>query len=180
MLALHELTKNDQVARFSGVRGTVASVTIFSPPDSSSKVIVPRIRVWHCYVTLIFVKEKEANMAKPGTNDRFLETTFQEQGFDMPLPTVVEGVNASGDSFTEKTVLSYISQNGSSFWLTTEVMMGGDLRLTVDLPNDLAEDKDLKLIIKGKVIFLEAPKNQNGRHRVSLKFENKYIIDESK
>lgn len=119
-------------------------------------------------------------MAKPGINDRFLETTFQEQGFDMPLPTVVEGVNASGDSFTEKTVLSYISQNGSSFWLTTEVMMGGDLRLTVDLPNDLAEDKDLKLIIKGKVIFLEAPKNQNGRHRVSLKFENKYIIDESK
>ena len=119
-------------------------------------------------------------MAKPGNNDRFLEATFQEQGFDMPLPTVVEGVNASGDSFTEKTVLSYISQNGSSFWLTTEVMMGGEMRLTVDLPNDLAEDKDLKLIIKGKVIFLEAPKNQNGRHRVSLKFETTYIIDESK
>ena len=56
----------------------------------------------------------------------------------------------------------------------------GELRLTVDLPTSLAEDKDLKLIIKGKVIFLEAPKNQNGRHRVSLKFENKYIIDESK
>lgn len=180
MLALQELTKNDQVTRFPGVKGAVPSVTIFSPPNSSSKVIVPKIQVWHCYVTLIFVKEKEANMAKPRTNERFFEAAFQEEGFDMPLPTVVEGVNASGDSFTEKTVLSYISQNGSSFWLTTEVLMSGELKLTVDLPTSLAEDKDLKLIIKGKVIFLEAPKNQNGRHRVSLKFENKYIIDESK
>ena len=151
-----------------------------SPLDSSSKVIAPQIQVWHCNITLNFVKEKEAIMAKPRPNERFFETAFQEQGFDMPLPTIVEGVDASGESFTEKTVLSYISQNGSSFWLTTEVLMGGELRLTVDLPTNLAEDKDLKLIIKGKVIFLEAPKNQNGRHRVSLKFENKYIIDESK
>ena len=119
-------------------------------------------------------------MAKTRSNERLLDTTFQEEGFDMPLPTGVEGVTASGDSFTEKTVLSYISQNGSSFWLTAELKMGGQLKLTVDLPSSLSEDKELKLIIKGTVIFLEVPKNQNGRHRVSLKFENKYIIDESK
>ena len=119
-------------------------------------------------------------MANTRSDERLINSTFQEEGFDMPLPTIVEGVAASGDSFTEKTVLSYISQNGSSFWLTTEVKMGGDLRLTVDLPSQMDEDKDLKLIIKGKVIFLEAPKNHNGRHRVSLKFENKYIIDERK
>ncbi len=155
-------------------------MTTFSPPNSSSKVIVPEIGLWQCRVTANFVKEKETNMAKTRSNERLLDTTFQEEGFDMPLPTVVEGVTASGDSFTEKTVLSYISQNGSSFWLTAELKMGGQLKLTVDLPSRLSEDKELKLIIKGTVIFLEAPKNQNGRHRVSLKFENKYIIDESK
>ena len=152
----------------------------FSPPNSSSKVIVPEIGLWQCRVTPNFVKEKDANMAKNRSNERLLDTTFQEEGFDMPLPTVVEGITASGDSFTEKTVLSYISQNGSSFWLTAELKMGGHLKLTIDLPSSLSEDKELKLIIKGTVIFLEAPKNQNGRHRVSLKFESKYIIDESK
>jgi len=120
-------------------------------------------------------------MAKPRlTNEKLFNTTFQEHGFDMPLPTLVEGTDAAGTRFTEKTILSYISQNGSSFWLTTEVNMGSELRLTVDLPSKLADGKDLKLIIKGSVIFLEAPKNQNGRYRVSLKFENKYIIDENK
>ena len=49
-----------------------------------------------------------------------------------------------------------------------------------EAPTTLASDKDLKLVIKGRVIFLEAPKHQNSRHRVSLKFENKYIIDEKK
>jgi len=119
-------------------------------------------------------------MAKFGSHRKLLDETFQEQGFDMPLPTLVEGMDAEGSRFTEKTILSYISQNGSSFWLTTTVNMGDELRLTVDLPSQLADDKDLKLIIKGTIIFLEAPKNQNSRQRVSLKFENKYIIDESR
>ncbi len=119
-------------------------------------------------------------MAKIRSHQKLLDETFQEQGFDMPLPTLVEGKDADGNDFIEKTILSYISQSGSSFWLTTKVNMGDDLRLTVDLPSQLADDKDLKLIIKGKIIFLEAPKNQNSRQRVSLKFENKYIIDESR
>jgi hypothetical protein len=143
-------------------------------------VIVLKNILWHLNVTLNFNEEKEASMAKIGSHKKLLDETFQEQGFDMPLPTLVEGTDAEGNGFTEKTILSYISQSGSSFWLTTKVNMGDELRLTVDLPSQLADDKDLKLIIKGKIIFLEAPKNHNSRQRVSLKFENKYIIDESR
>jgi hypothetical protein len=162
-------------------KSVVISFRKFSPPYSSSKVIVPLKHVWQVMITLNFVEEKEANMAKTRLkNERLLDTTLQENGFDMPLPTLVQGNDVSGAAFTEKTILSYISQNGSSFWLTTEVGMESELRLTVDLPTNLADDKDLKLLIKGHVIFIEAPKNQNGRHRVSLKFENKYIIDENK
>lgn len=119
-------------------------------------------------------------MANTRFKNRELDKTFQEQGFHMPLPTLVQGKDTKGNTFSEKTLLSYISQNGSSFWLTTEVALGYDLKLTVDLPPNLTDDKDLKLIIKGKIIFLEAPKNHNSRQRVSLKFENKYIIDEGK
>lgn len=119
-------------------------------------------------------------MANTRFKDKELDKKFQEQGFNMPLPTLVQGKDNLGNRFSEKTLLSYISQNGSSFWLTTEVALGNDLKLTVDLPPNLTDDKDLKLIIKGKIIFLEAAKNHNSRQRVSLKFENKYIIDESK
>lgn len=119
-------------------------------------------------------------MAKARVKDRNADDVFPEKGFKMPLPTLVEGTDSSGNTFSEKTILSYISENGSSFWLTTDVPVDSQLKLTVDLPSRLSENKELKLIIKGKVIFLEAPKNHNSRHRVSLRFENKYIIDESK
>jgi len=101
-----------------------------------------------------------------------------EDGFNLPLSTKVEGVTPSGKSFEENTVLSYISHHGSSFWLKNHVVLGSEMRLSIGLPPKLSEDKSLKLIIRGKVIFIESPKNSEGGQRVSLKFENKYIISD--
>lgn len=110
-------------------------------------------------------------------------TTFSslnEKGFNLPLKTCIEGQDKSGKEFKEKTVLSYISHNGSSFWMNTSVSLGSELKLIVDLPPKLGDEKDLKLVIKGKVIFIEAVKEQNSKKRVSVKFDNKYIIEQSK
>jgi hypothetical protein len=119
-------------------------------------------------------------MPDPKTKKRIINTPINETGFNLPLPTLVQGIDASGKNFQEKTVLSYISNSGSSFWLNTKVTSGSELRLTVDLPSKLSDDKDLKLVIKGEVIFLESPKKENPKLRVSLKFNNKYIIEASK
>jgi len=115
------------------------------------------------------------------SSDKFnMSTALKEQGFNLSLPTLVEGKEESGKAFREKTVLSYISHHGSSFWLSNPVALGSELKLIIDLPPKLADKKDLKLIIKGKVIFVEALKGKNSKQRVSLKFSNKYIIDSEK
>jgi hypothetical protein len=107
------------------------------------------------------------------------ELGYGEQGFSIPLQTLVEGKDKLGNKFNEKTVLSYISHSGSSFWMDNSVPVGGELKLIIDLPPQLSEEEQkLKLIIKGRVVFVEAPKDQDPRHRVSLKFENKYIIQD--
>jgi len=120
-------------------------------------------------------------MAKKLTSIDMNRLGFDEQGFNIPLQTLIEGKDMFGNPFNEKTVLSYISHNGSSFWMANTVPVGSELKLIIDLPPNLSDEKDLKLIIKGRVVFVEAPKDQDPRHRVSLKFENKYIIkkDES-
>ena len=115
-------------------------------------------------------------MAKKLTSIDMNRLGFDEQGFNIPLQTLIEGKDMSGNPFNEKTVLSYISHNGSSFWMANTVPVGSELKLIIDLPPNLSDEKDLKLIIKGRVVFVEAPKEQDPRHRVSLKFENKYII----
>jgi hypothetical protein len=124
--------------------------------------------------------EKEALMSYESSNDFNINTAIKEQGFNLSLPTLVEGQDESGKAFKEKTVLSYISHHGSSFWLTNPVALGSELKLIIDLPPKLADRKDLKLIIKGKVIFVEVIKGKNSKQRVSIKFSSKYIIDSQK
>lgn len=116
-----------------------------------------------------------------GSYDNFnVNTALKEQGFNLSLPTLVEGREESGKTFKEKTILSYISHHGSSFWLTNPVALGSELKLIIELPPKLSDNKDLKLIIKGKVIFVESLKGKNSKQRVSVKFSNKYIIDSPK
>lgn len=108
--------------------------------------------------------------------ERSVEQTIKERGFTLSLPTRVEGYDPTGKFFEEQTTLSYINHQGSSFWLKRSTSIGSDLKLIIDLPPKLSEDLDLKLIIKGKVIFIEAATDQSFQQRVSVKFENKYII----
>jgi hypothetical protein len=129
------------------------------------------VAIYHCQA-----KEKEANMAKKSTSFDFRQLKDGEHGFSIPLNTQIRGKDTSDREFNEKTTLSYISHNGSSFWMANSVAEGSELKLIIDLPPKLSDEKNLKLIIKGKVVFVEAPKNEDPRHRVSLKFENKYII----
>lgn len=110
------------------------------------------------------------------STEETLKTNNKEEGFNLPLVISVEGDDQSGKPFKEKTVLSYISHEGSSFWLTNFVSIGNELKLTINLPPKLSEGKKLYLIIKGKVAFVEANSDQNYRQRVSLRFDNKYTI----
>jgi hypothetical protein len=98
------------------------------------------------------------------------------QGFNLPLPTLVEGKSASGRNFKERTVLTYINHKGASFWLDTIVSAESELRLYIDLPSKLAEHDDLKLIINSKVIFIESSKNYFLNQRVSVVFDKYYSI----
>ena len=97
-------------------------------------------------------------------------------GFHLPLPMEVEGKDAFGQNFKERTSLVYISHYGSSFFLKTPVTLGEILRLSIDLPPKLTDNQPLKLILKGEVIFIENSRSEDGSRRVSTKFRSKYII----
>ena len=136
-------------------------------------------KIWHLKFSYNLVEKRD--MPKIVQKEQQVNTSsLKEKGFNLSLPTLVKGKTATGDNFEEKTVLSYISHSGTSFWLANNVLIDSKLKLIIDLPPKLSEGKELKLIINGNVIFVESAKNQNAKQRVSLKFENKYIIDENR
>jgi hypothetical protein len=112
----------------------------------------------------------KSSLSPPEKNER------KEQIFNLPLPTAVEGRDAVGRSFREKTVLFYISHHGASFNLASSVTLGSKLKLIIDLPPSLGDDQNLKLVVNGRVALVEAHPTQTFRNRVSLRFENKYFI----
>lgn len=120
--------------------------------------------------------EKEAVMPDKISVEDISLSKQSEKGFKLPLPAIIEGINKFGTTFKEKTTLSYISHQGCSFWLMNDVAIGQELKLSIDLPSTLSEGKKLKLKIKGKVAFIEATPSKDLRQRISLRFENKYII----
>jgi hypothetical protein len=98
------------------------------------------------------------------------------QVFNLPLPTLVSGQDAAGRVFQERTVLFYISDHGASFNLSNLVALGARLKLNIDLPQTLAENKNLKLVVNGRVALIEASESSPTRQRVSLRFESRYFI----
>jgi hypothetical protein len=121
-------------------------------------------------------KEKEAKMLPKSSFVPSVKGEKKDQVFNLPLPTIVEGRDATGRSFQEKTVLFYISHHGASFNLGNVIALGSKLKLIIDLPPSLSEDQNLKLVINGKVALIEAHHSQQFRQRVSLRFENRYFI----
>jgi hypothetical protein len=111
--------------------------------------------------------------SSPSTLDR---RPRQGQVFNLPLPTLVSGQDAAGRAFQEHTVLFYISDSGASFNLKNVPAPGARLKLSIDLPPSLDEDRSLKLVINGRVALIEEPEAPGDRQRVSLRFESRYII----
>jgi hypothetical protein len=101
----------------------------------------------------------------------------EQRGFKLSLPLTVEGPDTDGGLFREETTLSYMSHVGALFPLRTPVAPGSRLKLAVALPPKLGEGKNLKLVIKGTIVFTE-PGNEDGApSQVSLRLESRYIVE---
>ncbi|MDD8015127.1 MAG: PilZ domain-containing protein [Acidobacteriota bacterium] len=100
----------------------------------------------------------------------------EERGFRLPLRMWIEGNDALGAAFREEAILSYMSARGASFSMKNFVSVGSRLRLTIDLPPKLAGAANLRLAIRGKVVFVEAPGGPAEDVYVSIRLESEYII----
>lgn len=135
--------------------------------------------MWHSW--LVTRQEKEASVSKKSRKENSSKTqALDTKIFNLPLSIVVEGEDEHGHKFKEISALSYIGHQGSSFWIKTPILLGTELKLTIDLPPKLSEGKDLKLIIKGKVVAVDRKNNDGSQLRITIRFGTKYIIQPEK
>jgi len=97
----------------------------------------------------------------------------KEKLFEMPLSTLVSGVDASGEEFQEQTTLVAISSQKAVFYLNTKVTLWSKLNLSIEIPQTITLEKCLKLIISGTVTAI---KSENKKQLISIKLNRKYKI----
>ena len=94
----------------------------------------------------------------------------REKRFDLPLLAVVEGLLPDGTPFSEKTTLDNISSTGAFFYLNSAIVIGSKIKLLIDVPRKLTENKPSKLVLGGVVTRLAKPDSASRKQGVALRF----------
>ncbi len=100
----------------------------------------------------------------------------RERRFELPLPILVAGQDASGKEIREYTQLVSISSQEATFQLNSKVMIGSRLSLLVDIPKTYFLENNLKLETSGKVTFIKAEEDSKKKQLVFLRLDKSYRI----
>jgi len=100
----------------------------------------------------------------------------KERSFDLPLPTLVSGCDARGDSFKEKTRISRISSQEVLIKIKNKVLIGAKLDLSLKIPKTLILENNLNLTISGKVSSASRDSTKKEHQLISLQLDKIFKI----
>ncbi len=113
---------------------------------------------------------------RPDPSFRGATAGRRERAFDLSLPALVSGQDASGRRFEERTDISSISAQEVSFRLKTRILVGSKLVLNLDVPRTLILEKPLRLLLSGSVVSASAEDGRGRRQNVSALLDRTYKL----
>jgi hypothetical protein len=119
--------------------------------------------------------------------DIFLNPTFipdsqvirkKERAFELSLPAVVKGVDATEAEFAERTEISSLSAQEAVLWLSAKVTIGTKLALHLQIPRTFLLEKPLELRLAGTVQYVRSELSRNKKSQlVSVRLDRSFRID---
>lgn len=100
----------------------------------------------------------------------------KERSFELTLPALVSGIDASGRDFQEQTELLAISSQEAYFLLSARLNVGSRLVLALDVPRTLILERPLRLSVSGTVGRLRQDNPDDDRQHVFLELDGGFKI----
>jgi hypothetical protein len=104
------------------------------------------------------------------------KVTKGERIFKLSLPALVNGVDAKGKEFEERTELLSISSQLANLCLKSKVLIGSKLSLIVNIPRTLILEHRFNLHTSGEVIYIKADGNRKKRQIISIHLDKNYKL----
>ncbi len=101
----------------------------------------------------------------------------RERAFELSLPALVSGTDATENRFREKTLISSISAEEATVWLRSQVTIGTKLDISLDVPKTLILENSLKLQLSGTVKLIQIDSARTAKKQlVSLELDKKFKL----
>jgi hypothetical protein len=78
----------------------------------------------------------------------------RERSFELSLPALVKGLDATGRKFEERTSVSGISAQEVSLRLKARLMIDSRVTLFLDIPRTLILESPLRMVLSGAVVYV--------------------------
>ncbi len=96
----------------------------------------------------------------------------------LPLSVIIEGTQANGKNFSEKTFIENISSTGAYFRLQALVTVGTKLLLKIELPSSISDGQKINLRLPGQIVRLEKTGTNENNQGVALNFTEELDSEE--
>ena len=78
----------------------------------------------------------------------------RERSFELSLPALVKGLDATGRKFEERTSVCGISAQEASLRLNARLMIDSRVTLFLDIPRTLILESPLRMVLSGAVVYV--------------------------
>jgi hypothetical protein len=100
----------------------------------------------------------------------------RERTFELSLPALVTGINAIGRDFEEDTQVLSISAQEASFHLSSRLLIGTKLTLSLEIPKTLILENQLRLFLTGTVTYVRAESGQDNSQFICIRLDKNYKL----
>ncbi len=103
----------------------------------------------------------------------------EEECFSLSLDAQVQGKDAEGTKFKEKTSTKKISSEEAVFELKTRVCIGTQLKVSLFVPKTLVLGNPLKLTVSGEVVKAVKDSGNHNQQNIFLKLNKNFNIQKA-
>lgn len=100
----------------------------------------------------------------------------RERSFEISLPALVKGLDASGRKFEERTSVCAISAQEASFRLKARLGIDGRVTLFLDVPRTLILESPLRLVLSGAVVYVRFEEKSDKQQFVVVRLDRAFRL----
>ncbi|HPW18041.1 MAG TPA: hypothetical protein PLP83_06635 [Candidatus Aminicenantes bacterium] len=100
----------------------------------------------------------------------------RERSFELSLPALIKGLDASGRKFEERTSVCGISAQEAQFRLKAKLGIDNRVTLFLDIPRTLILESPLRMVLSGAVVYVRLDGDGDKPQHVVVRLDRSFRL----